>query len=354
MTGVQSRWTLREATPGDSDALASLAASAADGGRVTFAARHHVPVVQATRLRRQSSRCVLAVNEDGAVVGAAWVSLGRGRVGSEPHPVALLSSLAVHPQWRRRGIAAELTGWRLALIEQQQPDAIVVAAIQAGNLASEANARSWATQAIGNLLVTPTPLARRPIRSRPGLVVRPARLDDQSEVEQVIAGLDLFTRNHLLASPVTGDDLRRWSHVRLAGNPINRYFVVTDDDNRVLAGTGIEYEALFASLEVTRMPTPTRLASRVLGVVPDDGLLRNLNIKMAWYPPGNQQAARHLWQTLRRRLRGDGTTLVSVHSPSSPLQQMVRTPPWAPSTSLRIVARSPQPLPTSQTLGLSI
>jgi predicted N-acetyltransferase YhbS len=145
MTRDQPSWRLREATDADSDGLASLAEAAADAGRVSFAVRHVVPVMTAARLRRPGFRCAVVTDDHETVVGAGWVSFSRGKVKAETRSVALLHSLAVHPHWRRRGIATALTRWRLAAVEQHDPTSIIVAAIQAGNSGSEANARSWAT-----------------------------------------------------------------------------------------------------------------------------------------------------------------------------------------------------------------
>lgn len=354
MTSGEASWQLREATDVDSDGLASLAATSADAGRVSFGVRHMVPIMTAARLRRPGSRCAVVTNVQGTVVGAGWVSFSHGMVKTETRPLALLHSLAVHPQWQRRGIATALTRWRLAAVEEHDPASIAVAAIQEGNTGSEANARSWATQVLGHLTVAPTPVVRRPPPRNHAVSVRPARLVDPDELQQIAAGFHAFCANHLLAPSISPVDLQRWAAIELHGRPLNSYFVATDGADRIVGGLGIEREAALSSLEIIRMPGLTRAASRLLRVVPADGMLRNLNVKMAWFAPGHEATARHLWQSVRFHTHADGTTLVTTLAHESPLRQMLRTPPWAPRTSLRIVAKAPEPLPTTDVLGLAI
>jgi GNAT superfamily N-acetyltransferase len=347
-------WRLREATDVDSDGLAALAEAAADAGRVSFRVRHVVPVMTAARLRRPGSRCAVVTDDHGTVIGAGWVSFSRGRVETQTRSLALLHSLAVHPHWRRRGIATALTRWRLAAVEQHDASSIVVAAIQAGNSGSEANARAWATQSLGDLTVTPTPVTHRPPPRHGAVAVRRARLAERDELDQIVTGFQAFSADHLLAPSVTAVDLRGWAATELDGRPLNAYFVATDKADRVVAGLGIEREAALSSLEVIRMPALTRAASRLLRVVPTDGMLHNLNIRLAWFAPGHEAAARQLWQNVRFDTRSEGTTLVTTLAGESPLRQMLATRAWAPRTTLRIVARAPRPLPVTGILGLVI
>jgi hypothetical protein len=173
-------------------------------------------------------------------------------------------------------------------------------------------------QSLGDLTVTPTPVTHRPPPRHGTATVRPARLANRDELDQIVTGFHTFSADHLLAPSVTALDLQRWAATELDGRPLNAYFVAIDTADRIVAGLGIEREAALTSLEVTRMPTLTRAASRLLRVVPTDGKLHNLNIKMAWFAPGHEAAARQLWQSVRFEIRSEGTTLVTTLAQTHP------------------------------------
>ena len=165
---------VREARPEDEAGLAALALASPDGGAVAFTPEQHVPARAVAREHDISERVVAEV--DGAVAGVGQLDIGTCRFEGEDVRYALLSTLRVHPDYRRRGIAARLTDWRLRrAAELAGHDVVVVAYIQAGNTASVGNARRWATQVGGRLIVTPVPMRRRPPpRPRAGLTVKPA------------------------------------------------------------------------------------------------------------------------------------------------------------------------------------
>jgi predicted N-acetyltransferase YhbS len=140
---VVSEFVLEEQTAADAAALADLAARTPDGGLISFSSREHVPQDAAVAGQHDASVGVVArLANTGELVGSARVSYGRCRLANHVRPYALLSSLAVHPGHRRRGVGSALARWRIdRAVATSGADVLLVAQIQAGNTASLAAAR---------------------------------------------------------------------------------------------------------------------------------------------------------------------------------------------------------------------
>ena len=331
---------VREAGPADEAGLAALAGASPDGGAVAFTPEQHVPPREVAR-EHDISECVVA-EVDGAVAASGQLDIGTCRFEGEDVRYALLSTLRVHPDYRRRGIAARLTDWRLQrAVELAGDDVVAVAYIQAGNTASAGNARRWATQVGGRLIVTPVPMRRRPPRPRASLTVRPAV---DAELGEIAATVDAHYAGH--------DFARRWNQTRLAGwlaaspfpDPVNHYLVVTDQSGRLLAGLGLHEEGRLSSLVITHLPAHLRAANAVLHVVPRGGRMRNLIADKAWFAPGQLGAARYLWEVTRWEWRNAGTSLLLTHDPRSPVHDVIAARPWLPTTSATVAVRSRTPM----------
>ncbi len=334
---------LRETTPGDSDALAELVAASPDTGRVAVAARYHVPLIEVVRAVHPDAMGVVAEVPDRAgLVGSAWVRFGRCRLAGTIVPYALLNSLVVHPDFRRQGIASEMTSWRIDRINERDPETLVLAAIQQGNTGSQVNAARWANQQTRRVIVTPVPMRSRAPRPRSatvssGLVVRGA---EHRDLDQLADGINAFYRDHDLSRPVDGQSLADWINRSLLGQQVNHYIVAADRSGRLLAGVGLYEESRLLTTEITRMPPVIRLAARAVGVVPSDDMMRNLHAKLMWFAPDRLDAARHLWQTVRWDWREHGTSILTTIDPRDPLRQMLQNPRWLPTTSFTFAVRS--------------
>ena len=337
---------LRDQEPGDADALEALGGQAPDGGSIAFSTQRHVPA--AADQDDHSFGVVAQDRATGALLGAARVRLGQCRVGGQLRPYALLGSLAVHAEHRRQGIGAALARWRIErATELQGPETVLVAEIQSGNVASLANARTWAEQFVGRLVVAPVPMRRRPPRPRPDVTVRPVQ---PGELAEVAERLDVFTADHDLARLHTAETLTAWLAGSPLPDPVNHYLVATDRAGRLLAGMGLREAGRLSSLHVHRMPAAVRLANLALHVVPRDGVMRNLEVDKAWFAPGHAGAARQLWEAARWELRRHSTSLVATYDVTSALRPVLRTPPWMPTTSITMAVRSPVPIEPGRVL----
>lgn len=334
---------LRRRVPGDDEALAELDRQSPDGGLIAFSSHAHVSPEDAVVGTYDEVVDVVAQDRvTGRLVGTARVSLDRCRVHGRVRPAALLGALSVHPDHRRRGIGRQLAAWRLDHAERRcGPDLVVIAEIQAGNVASVANARTWADQLVGHLVVAPVPMRSRQPRARSGVLVRGWRPDDLPEVADRLAA---FAADHELSSPQDAAGLHRWLTTSPFRDPVNHYLVALDPAGRMLAGIGLREEGRLRSLDVQRMPAAVRVANLALRVVPRDGRMRNLQVSRTWCLPGRADAARQLWDTARWVLRERSTSLVTTYDPRSPLAAAFRTPPWMPTTSITLAVRGPDPL----------
>jgi GNAT superfamily N-acetyltransferase len=331
---------VRKARPEDEVRLAALAAASPDGGTVGFRPEHHVPADKIARGHEISEQFVAEV--DGVIAGTARLDVGGCRFEGDDARYALLNSLKVHSDYRGRGVAAMLTDRRLLrATELAGDDVVALAYIQAGNAGSLANARRWATQVGGRLIVTPVPMRRRPPRAVAGLTVRPAT---EAELDQIAAEIEAHYADHDFARHWDAPRLAEWLATSPFPDPVNHYLVVTDHSGRLLAGLGLHEEGRLTSVVVSHLPLQLRAANVLLRIVPPDRRMRNLVVDKAWFAPGQLAAARFLWETTRWEWRAAGTSLLLTHDPRSPVDQVVAARPWLPTTSATIAVRSRRPM----------
>jgi predicted N-acetyltransferase YhbS len=329
---------VRPLRAGEAEGVRTLQEQSADGGRIAFRRRHHVPADEIPRGHHGDDRTVVAITPTGQVVGAASVAFDRVSDGAARVELAWLHSLAVDPSWRRRGIAGRLSDALLGLAEERSPLCVVAAAIQAGNDPSRASAARWTTRELGVIRVTPVPPPRRQPAAARHIHVRAATSADLQACSDGLAGT---AAGLSLAPTPDASALAAWVDARVAGTAVHELLVAGDRAGRIVAGLGIEDEGAVSSLEVVRMPPVVAVATRLLRVVPADRLLRNLNVRMPWCLPGRERELRQLVQHVRWSHRARGSGLVTAVDPRAPYAAALRSAPWYPSTSLRVVVREP-------------
>lgn len=328
-------FTLRAAVAADSAALAALAATATDSGRVAFAPRYLVPFMDAMQGRHPGARGVVADSRAGEVVGAAWLSPVSCTVNGSVRSAAVLHSLGVDPHWRRRGVATAVTRWLLDEAGRLGCE-VAMAGIQAGNTGSSATARSWASHSAGRIRVTPVSTRLRPPRRRPHLEVREATADD---VPRLASALAASYPDHDLGPPYTPEFLLRWLSRSHEGTPLSRYVLLVDRAGDFLAGVGVELQSRLTTLHVDTLPWSLALANRFLHVVPPDREMRNLVAVMPWHRPDRLDEARYLWRWLVSDSAEQGTAVVTALDVRSPLRGMLGTTAWTPRTTLEVPVR---------------
>lgn len=334
-------------TSSDSQALARLVEQSPDGGRITFSPRYHLPLYD-IYTAHGSDAVVAEVEGVPGLVGAARVSYGECQFERSTHLYALLSSLTVHPDHRRKGIATALAQWRIErAVEKGGTETIILADIQSGNVGSTANAKKWANQISGHVVTSPIPMRSKPPKPLDGIVVREAMPD---ELEAIAQQLNTFYLDYNFYRPQTAETLHTWLQDSPFETPINHYLVAVDRSNRLLAGIGLREAWRLMTLYVEKVPLPVRLANMVLKVVPPDNEMRNLEADKLWFAPGQLEAARHLWQTTRWEWRERGSGLLVNVDPRSPIPQVLQNPAWMPTTSVSLAVRAPVPMSESRLL----
>lgn len=328
---------VRAARADEAAALTSLHEAAPDGGAVGFRVRSLLDPGTPEPSPHRTSVDVVAELPGAGPVGAARVSAGLLRVTGEVRPYALLSSLVVHPDHRRRGVASALARWRIDHAEEVAgPRAVILANVQRGNVGSEANAAHWADGWTGEQVTAPlTMLARRPRDSR--FLVRDAEPADGAAVA---SGHAAFTADHAFAHEWRAESLAEW----LSATPVNRYRVATDGGGWVVAGMALRQESLLRSMEVTRLPAAIALANVALRAIPRDRVLRNVVVHHLWFAPGHRDAAADLVRLTRWEWHDRGTHLLVTLDRRSPAVPALGLRPWSPTTTTRTAVRSSPPI----------
>jgi len=321
---------LSEARETDGDALAALAAASADTGAIRYFPRYHGNPVVAAAALEPGLRWVVA-EDGGELLGAAQVSFGECELEGELRRFALLNSLMVHRDHRRRGIARALTDWRL----EQAGDALVLANIQSGNEGSFANARKWATHFIGQLTTPPFGVVGRAPRSR--FELREATGGDW---DAAAAGLARFEAGWNLRVPETGASLEEWASVEVFGGRIRRYLVAVDG-GEVVAGAGFVEAARVTTMQIEHLPPAIRVLNLALRVVPKDRVLRQIGMNRFWWAEGREDAGRALFDHARWALRDAGNAILVALDLRGPVREVLPIRPWTPKAVGSVALRSP-------------
>jgi predicted N-acetyltransferase YhbS len=325
---------LREARPDDFESLAALAAASADTGQIRVAVRYLANPVEVMEALRPEVRWVVAEAEDGGLIGSAQVVLHEVEVEGELHPCATLGSLMVHPAHRRRGVATELTRWRLDLAG---PKSVILAGIQTGNEGSFANANKWATQIFGTILL-PAFKVKPGVSLPSGLELREPR--DEPEWDEVAEGLAGFERGWNLRVPRTGAVLRERASRTFADERLRRYFVAIEG-GRIVGGLELFEGAKVEALFFEHLPVALRALNLLVRVLPRDGDLRPSSIAAVWYAPGREDVGRALWASARSLAAESGNAIGVQFDPRGPLAPLFKVRPWTPKGQLSVAVRSP-------------
>ena len=112
-------FVLRTARADDFEQIAALAAVTADTGRIPVKPRYLRNPVEAFAELMPELEWVVAESE-GRLIGGGQIIHGDTEVEGQAYPGAVLSSLMVHPDHRRRGVATALTEWRLARVSPER------------------------------------------------------------------------------------------------------------------------------------------------------------------------------------------------------------------------------------------
>ncbi len=337
-------FTLRPLRPDDGPAVEALEKQTPDTGLVGFYTRYHHDAY-ATRLALQPTVVGVVAEVPGhdGLAGMGVMTTGQCMVDDRVVPYAYLTGLSVHPDLRRRGIGSAIAAWRLETARSLLGDDVVVfAGIQGGNTASLRTAATWMSQRLdGRLRVAVSPVRSRPPRRAEGFDVRLALAQDLEEVarrqNEFYAGFDLYPRK-------SASDLQEWLARRPFGQPINRYYLATNQQGALLAGVGITLEGMLITNQVVPLPRILRLANALLRLLPPDGQVRRANGHWPWFLPGQEWAAAHLWRSVLWLVRRQATLAMLFFDRLGPVARAISTPWYLPQGGGTLAVCSPEPL----------
>jgi GNAT superfamily N-acetyltransferase len=335
-------FVLRTAHPDDFEQIAALADATADTGRIPVKPRYLRNPVEAFAELMPELEWVVA-ESDGRLIGGGQIIHGETEVEGQAYPGAVLSSLMVHPDYRRRGVATALTEWR---IERAGPEAVVAAAIQYGNEGSTANARKWATQIFGKLVLAGFRASGRPPRS--ALEFREPC--DDAEWDESAAGLARFEEGWNLRTPETGTSLRERAERTLAGERFQQYFLAVED-GRLVGGYQLQQGGRLASLVFEHIPLTIRALNLFLRVIPRDRELRSNALSRVWFAPGRDDVAQALWKHACSLSAASGNAIGTQFDTRGPLGKVFPLRPWTPKGEISVAVRSPVPLDEDRLLS---
>jgi GNAT superfamily N-acetyltransferase len=337
---------LRPLHPSDGVALGDLYAATPDDGRFGIAPKYNTDPYLVAVFSEENSKGVLA-EKDAQPVGAGFVSLSEANFFRDRQPYAKLHSLAVHPDFRRQGIATQITEWRLRCAKEQLGQGgTILAVIQTGNEASWANAAKWQLGELGTFTTSLTKVRQRPPKPLAGIEIR---LAEASDLEQIAAGCNHFYQEYDLYKPQTAKFLVDWLAQTPDQKPFRYLYVAVDRQGNIRASLALSTQWRLMAMQVHHLPTPVRLLNHWVKMVPGDGIMRQLSTRWLWFADGQLPAAQYLWETVRWYAQAFGTHLVISHDPDCPTAAVYALPRWLPKSTMTVVSNR-QPVTTGRLL----
>jgi GNAT superfamily N-acetyltransferase len=336
--------TLRQMAPTDGPALRLLNEQTPDTGAVAFYTNFlYDPYETLMAMHPGTVGVVAEAPGHKGLVGMGLVTFGECLYEGALLPSAYMSSLSVHPDHRRRGIASRLAAWRVEAAHSRfGNDCVTFAGIQSGNLGSLRAAESWANERVdGRSQLATNKMRTRPPKPVPHLEVRPVRLE---ELEEVVEKQNAFYQEYNLYPPVSAQRLHQWLSTELFGHRLHDYYVAVGGGDNIVAGLALIEVGKIMTGHLVRMPAPLRLANLLLRIVPSDGVIRRLSVERLWFADGNLAAGRYLMEAVRWLCRERGTMFFAFFDTRSPLAGAITRPKLVPKMTGSIVLKAPRPM----------
>jgi GNAT superfamily N-acetyltransferase len=339
-------FTLRQLTPEDSLKYGKLITESPDTGAIRVSQRFEIdPYITVINAHPGSVGVVAETPEYDGFIGAGLVRLGRCQWEGRDVPYALLNTLVVHPNFRRRGVASQLAKWREEYARQQfgGEEGVTFAIIQKNNTGSELTAKKWYRQFLADrLIVIPMNVRSKPPAQMTGFIVREI---SGNEMEEVAAKQNRFYKNYNLYPTETAENLVHWCNESPFDTPFHHYFVVTDRSDNILAGAGLSENGRMRKLIVEHVPPMLEFLNRFLTAVPADRVMRELNLSRIWFGEGQLKAARYLFETIRWEWRDKGTSIMNSADARSPIMEVYAVRPWTIKSGGGVALRAPTDMP---------
>jgi len=337
---MRSDVSLRQLTPTDGDAYASLMAASPDTGRIGVSQLFQIDAYQALAAMHGDFAGVVAEHSQyQGLVGGGLIRFGECQFEGELKPYALLNTLVVHPSFRLRGIASELAQWRLDYARRRVGlNGVIWAIIQRGNIGSELIARKWRGQCLMNrLTVVPLKPKTSPPKLTHGYEIRRV---PQDKFKLVSEQVNRFYQSYNMYTPRSETELITWLSMTPFDRPFRHFLVVNDSRGEIIAGLVVTEMYKLRTLKVVTSPLIVRFANRLLHVVPSDYIMREVVLSHIWFAPGLQETAKFLLESVRWEWRDKASSFMVWVDSLSPHIDIFDIHPWTLRTASSMVIQS--------------
>ncbi len=338
--------------PADGPALDALLTTQATATAVAMSTHYRFDVFASLIAQHPSLYGVVATapGVDG-LVGMATAYIDEVQVEDRLFPCAHLENLKVRDDARRQGLGRKLAEWRIAEARRRfDVEGVIVAGVEATNVGSLATARKWAGQVMGPLRIAIVPTTRKTSAVR-GYRIRGI---DDDDIEAIVAGSNAFHADANLYPRLTRKSLRELLAPMDPGGPVRQYRVAVTPAGGIVAGAVVVQRFELMTDYIDQLPTPLALLNKVVHLVPEDGVIRNAEVSLPWYAPGQLQAGRHLWEEIRHEWHGRATHLGTVVDPRSEATEMCRVGRLTPGPRLRLMVPVSSPVALSEARPVSV
>ncbi len=331
---------LRSLKEQDGPALAGLSYSAADGGFIHYAANYQIDAFQAIQALHGDMEGVAACARDGyRLIGMGLVRFGRCQFEDEMYPFAMLGNLIVHPDYRGQGLAAQLVQWQVEKARERCGDnMLMVTNFQAGNRISRRIYTRWLDQDAGMLMYLPQRNLPSAPPGLPGIAAGPL---DEAEVESFAESHNAFYAGNNFYQPLTGKGLLELCQRTPFQSPFRHAYVAIDKSGRLLAGLVVMDEYRLKQMEIRGLPGPIQALNNAFGIIPKDGMVREVYLDHIWFRPGEERAARLLVDTVRWIWANRATNVSALIDPNGPLRGVFPGFPWTAMARTHMLFQAP-------------
>ena len=233
--------------------------------------------------------------EDGKIVGVIFSSIDELYVNGEPKACDYVSSLRVHPEYRRRGIGGALIDHAVERGSEEGAE-LFWAVIMGKNLASSRTFKKCGFNRVGGhgfkVLIS------KGRRRFSDALLREATEEDFDDMATLFSS---FYENHNFRPK----DTRKWLRNRcmIKGTSLGEVYVA-ERDGRVIATVRAARQWKTTKMVITKLPLSMRLLNPLLRLGIEEGsLLKMLDIGALSYSRGEEMAATDLINFARRRFR---------------------------------------------------